>query len=269
MHLPPAGFVFGPRVVWADFVPSGAPDLIHAQAPSFEGEAYGLWFTGCPTCRTTGPSNRATRLTRGALFLRPPRLAPASAGGRSTGWTSTQRAPRNGSGPCAPCSSPSAPGSPRRSAQRGPRSSPGGSWSSPSSPDVRTIALYAPLGTEVDALEIARAASHLRAVYPRTVPGARRLAFARCSPRELVRGGLGTREPPLDAPEVDPADIQCVVLPGIGFSLEGHRLGRGRRLLRRHPARHARGAARGHRPSTCSSSPRSPASRTTRGSTPS
>jgi 5-formyltetrahydrofolate cyclo-ligase len=92
---------------------------------------------------------------------------------------------------------------------------------------VRTIALYAPLGTEVDALEIARAASHLRAVYPRTVPGARRLTFARCSPRELVRGGLGTREPPLDAPEVDPSDIQCVVLPGIGFSLDGHRLGRG------------------------------------------
>jgi len=92
---------------------------------------------------------------------------------------------------------------------------------------VRTVALYAPLGTEVDALEIARGSSALRCVYPRTVPGARRLAFARCSPRELVRGALGTREPPPEAPAVDPAEIQAVVLPGIGFSLDGYRLGRG------------------------------------------
>jgi len=92
---------------------------------------------------------------------------------------------------------------------------------------VRTVALYAPLGTEVDALEIARGAGAMRCVYPRTVPGARRLAFARCAPRELVRGGLGTREPPLDAPELDPAEIQAVVVPGIGFSLDGYRLGRG------------------------------------------
>jgi 5-formyltetrahydrofolate cyclo-ligase len=91
---------------------------------------------------------------------------------------------------------------------------------------VRTLALYAPLGTEVDALEIARRGA-FRCVYPRTVPGARRLAFARCAPRELVRGALGTREPPLDAPAVGADEIQAVVLPGIGFSLDGHRLGRG------------------------------------------
>jgi 5-formyltetrahydrofolate cyclo-ligase len=89
------------------------------------------------------------------------------------------------------------------------------------------VALYAPLGTEVDALELARLVGSLRTVYPRTVPGSRRMDFAHCAPRELVRGPLGTREPPRDAPSVDPASIDCIVLPGIAFSEKGHRLGRG------------------------------------------
>jgi 5-formyltetrahydrofolate cyclo-ligase len=93
--------------------------------------------------------------------------------------------------------------------------------------DARLIALYAPLGTEVDALELARLLGTLRPVYPRAVAGSRRLEFARCAPRDLVRGPLGAREPPAEALAVDPADIDCVVLPGIGFSLTGHRLGRG------------------------------------------
>jgi 5-formyltetrahydrofolate cyclo-ligase len=92
---------------------------------------------------------------------------------------------------------------------------------------ARLVALYAPLGTEVDALELARLVGGLRTVYPRTMIGARRLEFARCSPRDLVRGPLGAREPPVEARAVDLADIQCVILPGIGFSLDGYRLGRG------------------------------------------
>jgi 5-formyltetrahydrofolate cyclo-ligase len=89
------------------------------------------------------------------------------------------------------------------------------------------VALYAPLGTEVDALELARMLGAPRTVYPRVVPGSRRLEFARCAPRDLVRGPLGAREPPADAKAVELAEIGCVVLPGIGFSLAGHRLGRG------------------------------------------
>lgn len=92
---------------------------------------------------------------------------------------------------------------------------------------ARAVALYAPLGTEVDALELARLVGSLRTVYPRTVPGSRHMDFAHCSPRELVRAPLGTREPPPEAPAVDPKSIDCIVLPGIGFSLDGHRLGRG------------------------------------------
>jgi 5-formyltetrahydrofolate cyclo-ligase len=95
--------------------------------------------------------------------------------------------------------------------------------------DARVVALYAPLGTEVDALEIARraAARGVTVVFPRAVAGERRLAFARCAPSELVRGPFGAGEPPAAAPEVAPGDVGCVVVPGVGFSEDGHRLGRG------------------------------------------
>lgn len=93
--------------------------------------------------------------------------------------------------------------------------------------EAPVVALYAPLGTEVDALELARLLGAGRTVYPRSVPGARRLEFAHCAPRELVRGPLGAREPPPSAGAVDLGSIGCVVLPGIGFSASGYRLGRG------------------------------------------
>jgi 5-formyltetrahydrofolate cyclo-ligase len=93
---------------------------------------------------------------------------------------------------------------------------------------ARTVALYSPLGTEVDALEIARRLlGRARVVFPRAAPGNRRLVFARCEVGELVRGPLGAREPPQDAPAIDVDDIECVVMPGVAFSLDGLRLGRG------------------------------------------
>ncbi|HEY6002625.1 MAG TPA: 5-formyltetrahydrofolate cyclo-ligase [Anaeromyxobacter sp.] len=95
--------------------------------------------------------------------------------------------------------------------------------------EARVIALYAPLGTEVDGVEIARRALRrgARVVFPRAVAGERRLAFAPCAPGELVRGPLGAGEPPAGCEEVAPDEIGCVVLPGVGFSLDGFRLGRG------------------------------------------
>jgi 5-formyltetrahydrofolate cyclo-ligase len=102
-------------------------------------------------------------------------------------------------------------------------------WSLPALCEARILATYAPLGTEVDALEIARRALPRGAevVFPRAVPGQRRLEFARCDPAALVPGPFGNVEPPADAPAVDPARIDCVVLPGLAFSEDGLRLGRG------------------------------------------
>jgi 5-formyltetrahydrofolate cyclo-ligase len=92
-----------------------------------------------------------------------------------------------------------------------------------------TVGLYASLGTEVDSAPVARAvlARGGRVAYPRTVPGDRRLAFCACSPDELVRGPLGAGEPPPGAREVPLSEIACFVIPGVGFSRDGLRLGRG------------------------------------------
>ncbi len=94
---------------------------------------------------------------------------------------------------------------------------------------ARTVALYAPLGTEVDSSEIARLAlaRDVRVVYPRAIQGERRLVFARCEPSALVKGPLGVGEPPPGSREVALDDIDCVVMPGIAFSEDGLRLGRG------------------------------------------
>jgi 5-formyltetrahydrofolate cyclo-ligase len=90
------------------------------------------------------------------------------------------------------------------------------------------VALYAALGTEVDPAEIARRAiaRGVRVAFPRAGPE-RRLAFAICAPAELVRGPLGAAEPPAAAPALDPRELGCIVLPGVAFSEEGLRLGRG------------------------------------------
>lgn len=94
---------------------------------------------------------------------------------------------------------------------------------------ARTVAVYAPLGSEVDALVVARRLTGrgARVVFPRSAAGERRLRFADCAPGALVAGPLGALEPPAEAPAVEADQIDCVVVPGVAFSLDGHRLGRG------------------------------------------
>ncbi len=92
------------------------------------------------------------------------------------------------------------------------------------------VALYAALGSEVDPAEIARRAiaRGVRVAFPRVVPhGDRRLAVAVCAPEDLVPGPLGAAEPPASAPALDPRALGCIVMPGIAFSEDGLRLGRG------------------------------------------
>jgi len=94
---------------------------------------------------------------------------------------------------------------------------------------ARVVALYAALGTEVDLGALFRRLQlrAVRCLFPRSVPGDRRLAFCACEPWELVRGPLGAAEPPAGAREVDLADVEAFVIPGVGFSEDGLRLGRG------------------------------------------
>jgi 5-formyltetrahydrofolate cyclo-ligase len=97
----------------------------------------------------------------------------------------------------------------------------------PAVANARLVAVYAPLGTEVDALELVRLLGAEPPLLPRVVAGTRRLEFARCAVQDLARGPLGVRQPPAEIAAVDPEQVDCVVLPGIGFSLHGLRLGRG------------------------------------------
>ncbi|MGB8933173.1 MAG: 5-formyltetrahydrofolate cyclo-ligase [Anaeromyxobacteraceae bacterium] len=94
---------------------------------------------------------------------------------------------------------------------------------------ARTVALYAPLNTEADPAEIGRRllASGARIVYPRVQPTGRILAFAACEPQALVPGPLGALEPPADARHVELEDLEAVLMPGVAFSEDGLRLGRG------------------------------------------
>lgn len=94
---------------------------------------------------------------------------------------------------------------------------------------ARVVALYAALGTEVDPGALVRRlqARAVRCLFPRSVAGERRLVFCACEPWELVRGPLGAAEPPAGAREVELADVDAFVMPGVGFSEDGLRLGRG------------------------------------------
>lgn len=93
---------------------------------------------------------------------------------------------------------------------------------------ARTVALYAPLGAEVDTAPIeerARGAGKVVA-WPRLGAG-RLLSFASCSRSELRPGPKAALEPPPGAPPLDPGEVDLVCVPGLAFDQALRRLGRG------------------------------------------
>lgn len=95
---------------------------------------------------------------------------------------------------------------------------------------ARTVALYAPIRGEVPTRDILTAALADGKVvcYPLSHVHGRILSFrAITSENELEPGRLGVREP-TSAAELVPVDqIDLFVVPGLGFSRDGKRLGRG------------------------------------------
>ena len=95
---------------------------------------------------------------------------------------------------------------------------------------ARTVALYAPIRGEVPTRDILTAAlgDGKMVCYPLSHVHGRILSFrAITSEAELEPGRLGVREP-TSASELIPVDqIDLFVVPGLGFSKEGKRLGRG------------------------------------------
>ena len=95
---------------------------------------------------------------------------------------------------------------------------------------ARVVALYAPVGAEVDTAELVERALRAgkRLAWPILRPSGLALEFATCAPADLVAGPAGTREPPPLASPAPLEELDMVVVPGVAFDEEGHRLGRGR-----------------------------------------
>jgi 5-formyltetrahydrofolate cyclo-ligase len=95
---------------------------------------------------------------------------------------------------------------------------------------ARTLALYAPIRGEVPTRDILLAALMDGKVvcYPLSHVHGRVLSFrAITSEQELEPGRLGVREPASSAELVPVEKIDLFVVPGLGFTPSGKRLGRG------------------------------------------
>jgi 5-formyltetrahydrofolate cyclo-ligase len=94
-------------------------------------------------------------------------------------------------------------------------------------PKASVVALYSaqPFEVQTDALV---ALCGPKAVFPRVVARGEPLALHQApTAGDFVRGTLGLLEPRADNHRVAPAEVDVWILPGVGFTRDGVRLGRG------------------------------------------
>ncbi len=101
---------------------------------------------------------------------------------------------------------------------------------SPFYQNARRLGLYASFGSEVNTWPlIGQALLEGKIVaLPRTYPKKKELVFHRvfCL-SELVPGPYGLLEPPERNPQLGPEELDLIVVPGLAFDYQGHRLGYG------------------------------------------
>ena len=98
-----------------------------------------------------------------------------------------------------------------------------------------TVALFASLSDEIDTTALIGALSRsARVVLPRL--DGDNMDFYPYYPQSMRSGAMGISEPDGDVP-VEPSEIDMMVLPGLAFTPDGKRLGRGKGYYDRYIAR--------------------------------
>ena len=98
--------------------------------------------------------------------------------------------------------------------------------------EASTVLAYAGFGTEFDSTAVLASvlSSGRRLVLPRVrrSPWSLTLHVVTAPDRDLVTSAWGIREPDPDrCPALEPAEVDCVLVPGVAFDARGGRLGYG------------------------------------------
>jgi len=97
---------------------------------------------------------------------------------------------------------------------------------------ANTVLLYLGIKTEFDPTPLVEAALSMEktVVLPRILKAENRLEIRQIQSldQDLVSGVWGLREPdPYSCPEIEPAKLDFVLVPGVAFDLQGNRMGYG------------------------------------------
>ena len=95
--------------------------------------------------------------------------------------------------------------------------------------EARRVRLYMALADEPDLSALIQQAQGKELFLPRVLDG-ETMAFFRYTPgQDLERSrSFGLLEPSLASEEVQPSDLDLLIIPALGYDAEGYRLGRGK-----------------------------------------